>query len=393
MEKPYFEKLNFTDTPFFPEPIKEVEKNPKGFINREKNLREIRMLLDDSRGFLMLTGDVGTGKTSLLKRVKFFAKEKGMLIIDCDVPENYGFISFFERLFDKIQFELVTFDKIEDEEKEQIRRVLSYQKKSDKENFTLMEEQERAELIKRKMEMIDNFLFSKFPCVIIADGADKLDNEKFKKFIGFISNIPKSVLFLTTSNYSQLNAPIMKSIQQNFDYYSTLDRIKTEREMRIYIEGRIKNYSRNNEVKLIFGNMIYSTLFNRTFGNLRESFRYLRQLLMRLSQKITSEETYEEVRDNNLKRVIKDTDKMVLQLLEQFDKEVLLILAIKNNQDVYSITKKYNERYGTKYNDSKIRNIMDKCAQLGLVHKITKIGRGAKTLYCLPDILIDNLKL
>jgi hypothetical protein len=33
MEKPYFEKLNFTDTPFFPEPIKEVEKNPKGFDN------------------------------------------------------------------------------------------------------------------------------------------------------------------------------------------------------------------------------------------------------------------------------------------------------------------------------------------------------------------------
>jgi len=94
----YYEKLNLIDNPFYPDPVNEYDEKPRGFINRENQLEQISMLLDDGRGKVLFLGDVGVGKTSLLKRGKFLARKKRFLALEISVHENPQFISFYLEL-------------------------------------------------------------------------------------------------------------------------------------------------------------------------------------------------------------------------------------------------------------------------------------------------------
>lgn len=63
----YFDVFNLTENPFYAEPVSADEDKPKGFINREQYIKFVNQILDDEKGFILVAGDVGIGKTSLLK--------------------------------------------------------------------------------------------------------------------------------------------------------------------------------------------------------------------------------------------------------------------------------------------------------------------------------------
>ena len=146
----YFEKFDLIDNPFNSEPVNEFEASPKGFINREKYIDKISMLLDDGKGSLKLVGDVGIGKTSLLKRVIFLARKKDYIVVEIDANKNYNFIAFYSALIAEFMKSLKNMGMIsnfKEDEYQNIEKIVTRRIGKIRERFS-----------KRKVEMIKNAL-------------------------------------------------------------------------------------------------------------------------------------------------------------------------------------------------------------------------------------------
>jgi hypothetical protein len=399
-EKKYFEVFNLSENPFYSEPVPAVESNPKGFINREDYIKLIRQIIDDEKGFIIFIGDVGIGKTSLLKRAECFSRRKEFWVLNINVFENYGFNAFFNRFIEELK--LVISEKktkVDFEIEDLIKKlrsldILDLKKEGMNEEVSVEHRvylAPREERIKTLIDFLSKNLFPNINVIVIADDSDKLDNTKFKKFIEIVKCLPKNIIFLSTANHSQLTPEILSRISKIYDHYPSVESIKNERELKKYVEGRMENYSNNGKTKLKFGDEIYRLLFQRTCGNLREAFRYLRSLLRNLSSENKKE--YFEILTDKLVKVIREDDMALMKSLQKQDFDILKILARYNKEDVYKIRDEFNKKMNSNQKETFIRDKLDSFCQMGLIHKQTKTGRGNKTIYEIPEILVKTLSI
>ena len=384
----YFEKFDLTDNPFYSEPVNEFEESPKGFINREKYIEKISMLLDDGKGSLKLLGDVGIGKTSLLKRAIFLARKKDYIVVEVDANKNYNFIAFYSALI--AEFMKAIQDKgimtnLKEDEHRHIEKIVMRRIGKIQERFS----KRKLEMIKHALAYLDD-LFTKTKCLIIADDSDKLGLEHFKKFISNLESMPENVVFISTAHSTHLTDGLIPQVQTMYDHYLTLEPINNAEELSKYVNGRILNYSKG-EPKLLLGRPVFDVLFERTKGNLRETFRYLRTLFHFIS---LEQWEYPELTDTHIKNVIKEEDSTILKSLKPLDNAILSILSNKSKREmnISEITKKVNAMQNTKYAKHEIRKRLDHLSQISIVFKKQVSGsKQYKIVYFIPTILSEIL--
>lgn len=380
----YFEKFGLVENPFYSEPVGEFEESPKGFINRERYLSQISMLLDDGRGYIKFVGEVGVGKTSLLKRAKFLARKKDYAVIEVNANEHYRFIDFYSFMiysFKQALDEKQVSTTLTETQYEEFEKVLKYQLDKIQEEFT----QHKAEMIKRVLNYLET-IFAKRNFLIIADDSDKLGIDNFKIFIECLKSMPRNIVFISTAHPTHLTEDLTPEIQKIYDHYPTLEPINSAEELAKYVNGRIENYSKI-KTKLFLGKAVFEVLFERTRGNLRETFRYLRTLLKYLSS--LSKDEHNELTDANIKKIIREEDATILNSLKPMDLLVLSCLS-EGETDIAEITKKFNSEQGTNYSEDTIRKRLDYLAQLNFVFKKQVTGtRGHKINYSVSQIVSE----
>lgn len=384
----YFEKFDLTDNPFYSEPIDEFEESPKGFISRDKYIEKISMLLDDGKGYLKIVGDVGSGKTSLLKRAKFLARKKDYVVIEIDASKNYSFMAFYSQLIAEFMKTLKNNEimrNLEINEYHHLERAIMQRIGKIKEQFST----QKVEKIRHTLAYLED-LFSKAKCLVVADDSDKLSIENFKKFMVTLESMPKNVVFVSTAHPIHLTEGLIPQVQTMYDHYLTLEPIHDAQELSKYINGRIINYSKG-EPRLLLGRPVFDVLFERTKGNLRETFRYLRTLFHFISME---QFEYPELTDSHIKNIIKEEDSTILKALKPLDRAILSILSSnsKNELKVSEITKKVNAAQHKQYPEYEIRKRLDHLSRINIVFKKQVSGiKPHKFVYFIPKILSEVL--
>ena len=384
----YFEKFDLIDNPFYSEPISEFEASPKGFINREKYIDKISMLIDDGKGSLKLVGDVGIGKTSLLNRAKFLARKNGYVVVDIDANKNYNFIPFYSALIAEFMKSLKNMGMIsnfKEDEYRDLEKIVTRRMVKIQESFP----KRKLEMIKHALAYLDD-LFTKTKCIIIADDSDKLSIKNFKKFISHLKNLPKNVVFISTAHSTHLTEGLISQVQTIYDHYLTLEPINNAEELSKYVNGRILNYSKG-EPKLLLGRPVFDVLFERTRGNLREAFRYLRMLFHFIG---LEQWEYPELTDTHIKNIIREEDSTILKSLKPLDNALLNILSNKSikEMNISEITKKVNSKQNAQYAKHEIRKRLDHLSWINIVFKKQVSGsKQHKLVYFIPKILSEIL--
>ncbi len=383
----YFEKFDLTDNPFYSEPVNESEELPRGLINREKYIDNISMLLDDGRGYLKIVGDAGIGKTSLLKRAKFLARKKGYIVIEINASKFYNFKAFYSELI--TQFMKAIKDRempinLKEEEYKHTEKAITQRMAKIQEQFS----RGKAERIKHMLAYLEN-LFSNMKCLVIADDSDKLSPENFKTFIGNLESMPKNIIFISTAHSDHLREDLIPHVQAMFDHYMTLEPINNAEELSKYVNGRILNYSKGGP-KLLLGRPVFDVLFERTKGNLRETFRYLRNLFHFIS---LEQWEYPELTDAHIKNIIKEEDSTILKSLKPLDKVILDALSNKHKSEmnISEVTNKVNLMKNKQYAEHEIRRRLDYLSKINIVFKKQVDKKQHKLVYFTPNILSEIL--
>ena len=274
------------------------------------------------------------------------------------------------------------FSNMKEEEYQHMEKMVSRRMNNIQEQYS----RRKSEMIKHALAYMGD-LFSKVRCLIAADDSDKLSPENFRIFITNLESMPKNVVFISTAHSNQLREGLIPQVQKMYDHYLVVEPISNAEELSKYVNGRILNYSKGSS-KLLIGRPVFEVLFERTKGNLRETFRYLRTLFHFIS---LEQWEYPELTDTHIKNIIREEDSAVLKSLKPLDKAILDALSQKNEMNITEITSKVNSMNHKQYAEHEIRKRLDYLYKISFVFKKQVDANQHKLVYLTPKILSEVL--
>ncbi len=374
--KNFYNLLGFERDPFFITPVEETEEGNKGFIDRLTERNDLDKHIQKRSGFLLIVGNIGVGKSSLMKRGHFNAIQHQKEVISLNALQESDITKFLSAILNNIK---------EEYNKDSIKNLLVYIN-SNKNNLDTA--------IKNVLSFLKKE-FTKKEYVLIIDDTDKLDDKDFKEYIDdIISIIPSNLILIATANTTHLKSKQMtKNLLNLFSEILLINPIETTKKLQEFIDGRIKNYSFNSKPIIFFGNKLYELLLERAQGNLRETYRYLGKLLTRIPESKMDNPAI--LGETLLIDVIKEVDNV--KALNLTDDDFIIIKSLLENKelDLYEL-KDYikNKSKGLSTIWSVRGKVENLCQEYGFLFKrigTSKTGRGNKTLYYAPPILGKTL--
>lgn len=431
----FYGSLALIGDPFYTKPVGYDEKDLKDFINMSEELKKLERFMEKRDGSIVVIGDIGVGKSSLLKRSNYIARKNKRTVFEIDVKKNPDVASFFCALLDHINYS-ISKDKLDlpKEEIEKLKEKLSILQVGDEKvidslekkkghnlegniqvvkggkNFESAESQQTEKVFYKNtwMDRIRRFFrevgdcLDKFSVVLIADNLDKLDDTLFKEFLSDVVKLmPSNILFLTTANTLHMrDSEIIKDVKQVFHTNIYLKPIKDTTDLQKFVEGRLKNYSVEGKVRILFCNPIYEALLEVSDGNLRSCFQYLSRFLIRSDPKKIIDTPIKD--KNEIIYAIKEEDEFMFSNIGDGDFHLLELLYTFNNSEIRFLFEKYTQLKTKLLPDLNVKgeNILrrryEALFQAGWItkDKIPPLGKGnRKTVYRISEIKSDILSL
>jgi len=402
----WLEKRGFSENPFYLNAIPADEKIIEhGFINRKRELKFIKDVVELKKGKILLMGRTGEGKSSLLNVFEHYAKQRNKISFRVDMKKASSNEQFIENLLRDITFNI---SKIPEKAQKEIDRKLDEldvirmkKTKEIKDKAEIegkigaliasitgkigSEESEGEEIeyyvaprVKKLRGIFEEFLpilFESFEAVLICDNSEKLAQNDFKQMItDVIDVLPENLLFITTAEISEIEKSILKKCYDTFGIVFMIEDIDEVDELKLFVDGRINAYSIDGIAKTSFEKKAIATLLNHTRGNLRESFRYCFSAIRMFEANITEE---------RMNKAIMECDRPKFEILDELDQQILSFLSSVDEGNFNQIKKNVE---ATK--NSTLRNRIKLLVKNGLIleHK-TKVRQPYRLLYSVPNVV------
>lgn len=407
----WLESLGFNGNPFDMDPVGSNSKAiEKGFVDRTKERSSAEDFVQLPSGKLLILGNIGEGKSSLLNLLEYNSRTAGRVImVRIDFSSTRDKQTFFERILAEVQNQADTLSSEVKQELEVKLKDLAIssdtQKKSSKTaaslegkigaviaylKGTIKQEEGGEDKIEiyvppriRKLEGICTqllpALFDSVPVFIICEDLDKLSDSEIKVFLNeTIPLLPPSTLIAVSANVLGLDPSIRKDCSDVLHVPLRMAKIDTPEKLREFIDGRMCKFSEGGKPRISFDNKSVEMLFDRTGGNLRQTFRYCYVALQMFKKNITEQMILEAIKECDLPFLegLSDNDKQTLDYLATTDGPLTL-------KEIYEALK--DEQGEGK--DS-FRKRLTKLESLGFVNKAyVKSGRQYEVSYSMPKTL------
>jgi len=402
----WLEKRGFSENPFYLNPIPADEKIIKhGFINRKRELKFIKDVVELKKAKILLMGRTGEGKSSLLNVFEHYAKQGNKIIFRVDMNNASSSEQFIENLLRDIKFKISEISEKSQKEidikLDELNVIRIKKTKAIKDNAEIegkigaliasikgkiASEESKGEEIeyyiaprfKKLRGIFEEFLpilFESFEAVLICDNSEKLSQNDFKQMIAdVIEVLPENLLFITTADISETEKSVLKKFYDTFGIVFMIEDIDEVDELELFVDGRIKAYSINGVPKISFEKKAIATLLNRTRGNLRESFRYCFSAIRIFEGNITEE---------RMNKAIMECDRPKFEILDELDQQILSFLSSVDEGNFDQIKKNVGVP-----KDSTLRNRIKLLVKNSLIleHK-TKVRQPYRVLYRVPNVV------
>lgn len=362
-QKMWYEALGFTDNPFSLEPISATPTALTSFVDRQEEREQLRKFVQERSGAVIVLSQIGEGKSSFLNLAELMAKQLNKLVIRVNPRSIPARLDKFLPIF-IVSIKNADSSVLTDSQRKFLDETLKEIELSVEDGFN-----------KNILIVLERLysLFSEVPAMLIMDDLDKItDLKDFEHFLRkVIDPIPKNFLVLTTGNINQVvqSNKLIRLLYEIFNIPIVLGVINIAEKLKEFVTGRMNAYARVRDV-IHFPDELYAALLDKTRGNLRETFRYLSELLK-------SEQNYGV---EQLITVVKNVDRLKIGQLDDMGKVLLNTLAGKK----MSLEELKLIVGGS---GSTIRNRLDDLEQLGLAFKSKIVGQGKKIGYSSPQII------
>lgn len=396
----WLEKLRLVGNPFFLEPI---DSSLKGFVNRAKEKDNLQKCIITKRGKYIIFGSTGLGKTSLLNIIEGYAKDNGFVVIRTDFLHQQSKEDLYNQLIKGLEGiveqdikikkkigKMLEESKIVGRRKKKSRRVKP--EVSTKIGAVLVEFATRVMGEKEEAEEIEFFvqpylqqaidIFNEStriitevkPLVILSDNLDKLEESVFRDVLkSIVDGLPTHLAFLTTGNHTHLSLENVALTQKVFDLNIDISQIETISQLREFIDGRMKVFTKDNTIPIHFPNNVLGVLLEKTRGNLRETFRYCFGAIIEHGNKINR---------RNMIKTIKGIDTVLIKSIDEKDKDILRTMKKKEKYTLVQLSSLTKIHKKTLW--GRIKNLI----QLDLIFKESGgMGRGKEDKYYVSSVV------
>jgi DNA polymerase III delta subunit len=413
-------RLGFRGNPFFQEPIPPDAKIIKdAFINRDGENEKLKRFIGLQAGRFLLLGRTGEGKSSLLNVAEEFATRNGILPIRIDGSVSNSLERILEMLLHLLQGKLKSLDERKRSELGKAVKELDIEEVGEEEASKIEGSIEaglggliatlkakvgsgiesrrkvvyRPKVLVRTERIIEEILpslFTQLRVLIILDNTEKLGEEAFHKVVEAVDLLPRNALCIATANYEEIGQSNMNFCYKVFDSFCQMKAID-EAALAQFVNGRIESFAEGGKRKVNMEPEALASLFERTHGNLRETYRYCYSALescdvANLSKRIS-------VTRRTIVRAISDVDAPRFAALDETDKLLLAALARTGKATMEVLRKEVSgvEEAGS---IATMRRRLDNLRASGLLTKESlKKGRTYVTEYGLPPVLIEAIKV
>jgi hypothetical protein len=166
-------------------------------------------------------------------------------------------------------------------------------------------------------------LFAQLPILTIFDNTEKLQQKEFRSTVDAIDKLPRDALYIATANYEETAQPDMDLCVRVFGDSLKISPVE-EASIGQFVAGRIKSYSVDAKPRVEFDPEALKSLFERTRGNLRDTFRYCFGAL-ELCADVKKDSIL--IKRQMIVQAIADKDAPMFAVLKESDKLLLGALA------------------------------------------------------------------
>jgi hypothetical protein len=410
--------------PFFLEPVPPDRTLIKrAFIDRdEENLKIERFVSLRARRLLIL-GRMGEGKSSLLNVAEQAAKEhmpqNGILCLRIDGLGITDIDKMLEVLLHHLQRDLERLDEkrrselakavkeldievVSEEEREKIegsveagvggliatlRAKVTGQIATGRKVVYRPRGAVRTETI---LEDILPSLFNQLQTLIVFDNTEKLGPHLFRNAIEALDRLPRNILCIATGDSQEIGRSNMDLCYKVFDDFCPMKAVD-EDAIAEFVNGRLTSFSIDRKPKVRIQNDALKGLFERTRGNLRETFRYCYGALESSANADVSKPVV--ITRPMVVKAIADVDAPRFAALDEYDTFLMKTIAKSSGSTVDQLIRR-SLHVEDKADRVTTRDRLETLRASGLLEKqMSKKGRTYVAEYGLPAILIEAIKV
>ncbi len=386
------------------EPV-DIEKHGEAaFVDRESIKELVKRISDMREGKYILLGDLGEGKSSGLNYADYKLREAGFGTIKISLQPCKHTRDVYIKILEGIG--------AVDLKKESRERVLEALEKEYKTETTTHYEKQisggvgavlnlvigkitseggRREVVgesiktsrlecmqlQKLLELVTKE-FSGTKTAFIMDDLDKFEPTLLLNTLRYVvDSLPDSIPLITTGDKRTLGiSHINRAYYDHFTLPHTIFPIDKPGRLEEFIMGRVEAYSQYKEkIASLFNDEALGILFDRTNGNLRESFRYCQQVMSDMKEaRVRGEDIIESIRKVDRSRTVG---------LGEDHVAILRFLSKKESFSVYD-AEEYVDKSRTHLN-----RLMDDLIESNLGYKVRMWarGKGYTSLYRVPKIV------
>jgi len=412
--------LGFRGNPFFQEPIPPDSRIIKAaFIDRQDEIERLTRFIGLPAGRFLLLGRTGEGKSSLLNLAEEMATRSSILPIRIDGSVSSTLERILEMLLHLLQVKLESLDEKKRSELARAVKELDVEEVGEEEASkiegtieaglggliaTLKAKvgagiENRRKVIYRPKVLVRNerileeilpSLFNQLRVIIILDNTEKLDEKSFHIIVEAIDLLPRNALCIATGNYEDIGQANMNFCYKVFD---TLCQMKAVDEPALsqFIIGRTKSFAINGKPKVQWEPEAITCLFERTRGNLRETFRYCYSALESCANNNGTKSI--SLTRRTVITAIADVDAPRFAALDETDKLLMATIA-RSGRATMEVLQEELSGIDEAGSVATIRRRLDSLQASGLVTKdILKRGRTRVAEYSTPSVVIEAVKV
>ncbi len=405
--------LGFISNPFFLEPVAPDPTIIKlAFIDRHRELEKVKRFAGLSAGRLLVLGRVGEGKSSLLNVAEEFAKSNDIITIRIDGSVSNNPEKIVEILLHLLQRQLedlnpnkrnqlakavraLDVEEVSEDEREKLEGtveagigglIATLKMKVARGSETGRKVVYRPKIIVRIDKILEDILpslFKQLKTFVVIDNTEKLEEKSFRDSINAMDKLPRNVLLIATADQETIGQENMNLCYKIFDdicMMKPVDRVSVKE----FILGRLSSFATSGKTRIQIEPTVVGRLFERTSGNLRETFRYCYSALEANRSSIT---------ETMIIRAIADVDAPRFSLLDETDRLLLAAILKSGKSSSDRLEKKLS---GTEGDFSKftIKRRLDGLVASNLLRK-NRVRRGRFYVheYDLPNVLKEAIKL
>ena len=215
------------------------------------------------------------------------------------------------------------------------------------------------------------------------DNTEKLHGDKFRAAVEAIDRLPRNILLIATASYEQIRESNMQLCYNVFDDHCMMkpvDKISIS----TFVQGRLDSFAAGGKSRINIEPAALESVFERTLGNLRETFRYCYRALESNRASITKA---------FMIRAIADVDAPKFAALDEADKLILATLLKLGKSTLDRLAKELPGRKEIGSSTTIKRRLHGLAASGFLRMKRVKRGRTYVVEYIMPGVLVEAIKL